>query len=75
MPWCFGWLYDRTGGALPVVTLFHTGLNMASATTATAGLPAALVSAAVIVVAVVILRREPPPEPPLGARAAGGAPA
>jgi membrane protease YdiL (CAAX protease family) len=53
-----GWLYERSGASLPVVVVFHSMLNMGSATRATEGLPAACASAAVIVWAVLILRRE-----------------
>ena len=53
-----GWLYERSGSSLLIVALFHTFLNMASTTLATAGLPAAVTTAAVIFWAVWILRRE-----------------
>jgi membrane protease YdiL (CAAX protease family) len=53
-----GWLYERAGSSLLIVALFHTFLNMASATAATEGVPAALTTAAVILWAVMILRRE-----------------
>lgn len=53
-----GWLTERSDSLLPPV-LFHTGLNLASATDATAGLPAALTVGAVILAAVVIGRRDP----------------
>jgi uncharacterized protein len=51
-----GWLYERTGGSLLLAALFHAGLNMASATQATAGPPAIITSALVIVAAVAVLR-------------------
>lgn len=60
-----GWLYERARFSLLIVALFHTFLNMASATPATEGVPAAVTTAAVIVWAVLILRREtarPPSE-------------
>jgi membrane protease YdiL (CAAX protease family) len=38
-----GWLYERSESSLLVVALFHAVLNMASATTATEGTPAAVV--------------------------------
>jgi membrane protease YdiL (CAAX protease family) len=52
-----GWLYERAEGSLLIVALFHTWLNMSSATAATEGLPAAVTTVAVIVWAVSILRR------------------
>jgi membrane protease YdiL (CAAX protease family) len=51
-----GWLCDHADGSLLVVALFHTNLNLASATDAMAGLPAAAVSAGVVAAAVVLLR-------------------
>lgn len=59
-----GWLYERSGRSLLVVALFHAALNWASATEATAGLPAVVVSALVVVAACVIAgrgQRVPPP--------------
>jgi membrane protease YdiL (CAAX protease family) len=53
-----GWLYERTASSLLIVAMFHTLLNMASATLATEGLPAAVTTTAVIIWAIVILRRE-----------------
>ncbi len=53
-----GWLYERSGSSLLIVAIFHTVLNMASATLATAGLPAAATTALVIFWAIWILRRE-----------------
>jgi uncharacterized protein len=53
-----GWLYERTDASLLIVVLFHACLNMASATRATEGVPAALTSVAVIGAAVLILRRD-----------------
>lgn len=52
-----GWLYERASSSLLVVAIFHTALNMASATLATEGLPVVVASFTVIVWAVVILRR------------------
>lgn len=54
-----GWLYERTGQSLLLVALFHAALNWASATEATAGLPAVVVSALVVVAACVIVGRGP----------------
>ncbi len=51
-----GWLYERSGSSLLIVAVFHALLNMASATTGTEGVPAAVVTTVVIVWAVVILR-------------------
>jgi membrane protease YdiL (CAAX protease family) len=53
-----GWLYERSGRSLLIVALFHTVLNVATSSVATAGLPAAFTSAVVVVWAVWILRRE-----------------
>jgi membrane protease YdiL (CAAX protease family) len=53
-----GWLYERARSSLLIVAIFHTLLNLASATLATEGLPAAVTTTAVIFWAVVILRRE-----------------
>ncbi len=53
-----GWLYERARSSLFIVALFHTFLNMASATPATEGAPAAVTTMVVIVWAVLILRRE-----------------
>ena len=53
-----GWLYERACSSLLIVAIFHTLLNLASATLATEGLPAAVTTTAVIFWAVVILRRE-----------------
>lgn len=55
-----GWLHDQAASSLLIVALFHSALNMASATEGTAGIPAALASAAVIAGAVVILRHAAP---------------
>lgn len=52
-----GWLYESAHSSLWVVALFHAAVNWASATLATAGLPAAVVSVVVVVAALVILRR------------------
>lgn len=51
-----GWLYEHTGSLL-LVALFHTSLNMVSATDI-GGLPAALASAGVIAAAILRLRRD-----------------
>ena len=53
-----GWLYEQAGSSLLMVAIFHTLLNVASATLATEGLPAAVTTMAVIIWAIVILRRE-----------------
>lgn len=53
-----GWLYEHTRSSLLIVAIFHTALNMASATLATEGLPAAITSATVIVWSILILRGE-----------------
>jgi uncharacterized protein len=52
-----GWIYERTGGSLLIVALFHASINIASATEATAGLPAAISSIGVMAAALVLLRR------------------
>ena len=52
-----GWLYEHAGSSLLIVAVFHTFLNMASATPATAGLPAAVTTATVIGWSILILRR------------------
>jgi membrane protease YdiL (CAAX protease family) len=56
-----GWLYERADSSLLIVALFHTFLNLASATPATEGLPAAITTATVIVWSILILRREASP--------------
>lgn len=53
-----GWLYEKAGASLLIVAVFHSGLNLASATQATEGLPAAAATAVVIAVAVLVLRSE-----------------
>lgn len=53
-----GWLYEHARSSLLIVAMFHTALNMASATLATEGLPAAITSATVIVWSILILRGE-----------------
>jgi membrane protease YdiL (CAAX protease family) len=53
-----GWLYERADSSLLIVALFHTFLNLASATPATEGLPAAITTATVIVWSILLLRRE-----------------
>jgi membrane protease YdiL (CAAX protease family) len=52
-----GWLYERTGASLPVLALWHTMLNMGSATDGTED-AAAAVSIVVIVWAIAILRTQ-----------------
>jgi membrane protease YdiL (CAAX protease family) len=52
-----GWLYERTGASLPVVVVFHTLLNMGSATDGTET-AAPFVTLVVIFWAIAILRRE-----------------
>jgi membrane protease YdiL (CAAX protease family) len=52
-----GWLYERSGGSVLVVALWHAALNMASATEGTEDVAAAT-TAVVIVWAVLILRAE-----------------
>jgi hypothetical protein len=61
-----GWLYEQAGSSLLIVALFHTFLNMAIATSATEGLPAAITTATVIVWSIFILRREHRPGAPSG---------
>lgn len=51
------WMYRASGGSTGIAVLFHTFLNLGSATTATAGVAPA-VSALVIVAAVVIVAAE-----------------
>lgn len=53
-----GWLYERSGSSIWIVALFHAAVNWGSATPATTGIPAMVVSMAVIVGAVVILVHE-----------------
>lgn len=53
-----GWLYERARSSLLLVALFHTLLNMASATRGTEGIPAGVVSGMVILWAIAILRSE-----------------
>ncbi|HUP18015.1 MAG TPA: type II CAAX endopeptidase family protein [Acidimicrobiia bacterium] len=53
-----GWLYERASSSLLIVAILHTMLNVASATLATEGLPAAAATTVVIIWAIVILRRE-----------------
>jgi uncharacterized protein len=73
-----GWLYERSGSLL-VVAVFHSALNLASATAATEGVPAAAASAVVLAGAVLLLRgsaRERPGDllaQAAGERDAGGA--
>jgi membrane protease YdiL (CAAX protease family) len=52
-----GWLYERTGGSVLVVALWHASLNMASATDGTEDVAAAATVAAIFW-AVLILRAE-----------------
>lgn len=52
-----GWLYERSGASILVVALWHTSLNMASATTGS-DVAAPFVSAVVIAWAIWILRQE-----------------
>lgn len=61
-----GWLYEHARSSLLIVVIFHTALNMASATLATEGLPAAIASVAVIVWSILILRGEQPRGDPGG---------
>lgn len=61
-----GWLYEHARSSLLIVAIFHTALNMASATLATEGLPAAIASATVIVWSILILRGEHPKGDPSG---------
>jgi membrane protease YdiL (CAAX protease family) len=61
-----GWLYEQAGSSLLIVAIFHTVLNMASATLATEGLPAAITSATVIFWSIFILRRKQSPVIPAG---------
>jgi membrane protease YdiL (CAAX protease family) len=62
-----GWLVEQTGGSLLLAATFHMSLNLASATVAMAGLPAAMASVAVIVLAVGVLRTgADAPAPPSG---------
>jgi heme O synthase-like polyprenyltransferase len=53
-----GWLYERAQSSVFVLALFHTSLNMATATKGTNGLIASLVSAVVLVWALALLRRQ-----------------
>jgi uncharacterized protein len=54
----FGWVYERTGESLLVVAIFHANINVASASTVTAGGARVVTSMAVIVAAIAILRHE-----------------
>lgn len=63
-----GWLYERAEFSLLVVALFHTSLNLASATAATEGIPAAVTSMVVVVWAVLLLRRLQPVSGPRSRR-------
>jgi membrane protease YdiL (CAAX protease family) len=51
------WLYDRASHSILVVALWHTAYNFTTATEASAGTTAALVTAAVILGSVVVMRR------------------
>lgn len=51
------WLYRSALCSILVVALWHTAYNFATATEASAGVPAAVASSAVIVAGVIILRR------------------
>jgi uncharacterized protein len=53
-----GWLYERANSSILIVALWHTMLNMVSATRGAEGIIAAVVSGVVIVWAVMILRSE-----------------
>jgi membrane protease YdiL (CAAX protease family) len=55
----FAWLYERTGGSILAVALWHGSYNLVSATLAARGTPAAVVSIAVMVWAIVIAIQEP----------------
>ena len=51
------WMYDGAGHSILLVALWHTAYNLATATDAARGLPAALVSTAAMVVGVVLVLR------------------
>ncbi len=48
------WLYEKTGGSILAVALWHGSFNLVSATVAARGIPAAVVSTAVMIGAGVI---------------------
>ena len=49
------WMYQASGYSILVVALWHTAFNFSTATEATSGVPAAVISTVVMVVAVVLL--------------------
>lgn len=49
------WMYQASGYSIFIVALWHTAFNFSTATDATVGLPAAIISTAVMVAAVVLL--------------------
>ena len=49
------WMYKSAGYSIFIVALWHTAFNFSTATDATAGVPAAIISTVVMVVAVVLL--------------------
>lgn len=49
------WMYKGAGYSIFIVALWHTAFNFSTATEATAGVPAAVISTIVIVVSVVVL--------------------
>lgn len=51
------WLYESADRSILIAALWHTAYNFASATEASDGLPAAVVTSAVVVVGVIVLRR------------------
>ena len=59
-------LYNRTGGSILVVAVWHASYNLAAATTAVDGLIAAIATTCVIVWAVSLVLRERAGQPALG---------
>ena len=53
-----GWLYNRSGGSVALVAVWHACFNMVSATAAASGLVAAVVTTVVMVQAVVLVVAE-----------------
>ena len=65
------WLYRGSGRSILLVAAWHTVFNVATATDATAGTPAAVASTLVIVVALVIAWRDRRERPEVAAGSAG----
>ncbi len=66
------WLYRGSGRSILLVAVWHTVFNVATATDATAGVPAGVASTVVMVAAVVIAWRHRPGRPEIGTEDGSG---